>query len=53
MSAKGLANSCGMMINYRYYLDEADRHSQEYIEKKYIQTSDQFINILNSVKSKL
>lgn len=36
LSARGLTTSCGIMVNYRYYLDEAENNSKAYIENKQI-----------------
>ncbi|KAL4233761.1 hypothetical protein ACF0H5_008439 [Mactra antiquata] len=40
-SLRGLNNSCGLMVNYRYYLEDTISNSQRYIEDKIIQASDQ------------
>lgn len=40
-SARGLTNSCGLMINYRYFLDDTESNSRNYIEKHLIQASKQ------------
>ncbi|XP_053398010.1 malonyl-CoA decarboxylase, mitochondrial-like isoform X2 [Mercenaria mercenaria] len=37
---RGLTNSCGLMVNYRYYLEDTVGNSQQYIEHKVINTSD-------------
>lgn len=42
MSPRGMTNSCGMMVNYRYFIeDHLDDNSQNYLEKKIINASDQ------------
>ena len=41
MTVRGLNNSCGMMVNYRYYLDNTMSNSQQYIEHNVIHTSQQ------------
>jgi len=30
-SARGLTNSCGIMVNYRYFLDDVEKNSTEYL----------------------
>ena len=41
LSARGLTNSCGIMVNYRYYLDNLESNSTTYQEKKVIDASEQ------------
>ena len=41
MSIRGLSKSCGMMVNYRYFLEDTEKNSQQYIEYKIISSSDQ------------
>ncbi|KAL7299800.1 hypothetical protein TKK_0007544 [Trichogramma kaykai] len=36
---RGMANSCGIMVNYRYYLNETKSNSTNYIENFYIKAS--------------
>ncbi|XP_054276475.1 malonyl-CoA decarboxylase, mitochondrial-like [Macrosteles quadrilineatus] len=50
-SPRGLSQSCGLMVNYRYYLDAADRNSMKYIQERTVTTSDQILNL--SLGSKL
>ena len=42
MSHRGLIKSCGMMVNYRYFLEDTEKNSQQYIEYKVINSSEQF-----------
>ncbi|XP_012137597.2 malonyl-CoA decarboxylase, mitochondrial isoform X1 [Megachile rotundata] len=44
-SPRGVANSCGIMVNYRYYLDECEKNSQNYIENYFINASENVINL--------
>ncbi|XP_012238584.1 malonyl-CoA decarboxylase, mitochondrial [Bombus impatiens] len=46
-SPRGVENSCGIMVNYRYYLDECEKNSQNYIENYFINTSEDVINLAN------
>lgn len=39
LSARGLSTSCGIMVNYRYYLNETENNSKMYIENKVIKIS--------------
>ncbi|KAI9555443.1 hypothetical protein GHT06_017958 [Daphnia sinensis] len=50
LSPRGLKNSFGLMMNYRYYLDSCEKNSQLYAEKQHIESSEQ-IRLLSSVSS--
>ncbi|XP_046398837.1 malonyl-CoA decarboxylase, mitochondrial-like [Ischnura elegans] len=41
MTSRGLNNSFGIMVNYRYFLDDAEKHSRMYLEDLTIACSDQ------------
>lgn len=41
LSPRGLTNSCGIMVNYRYYLDKLEDNSTKYQELKDIDASEQ------------
>ncbi|XP_046985540.1 malonyl-CoA decarboxylase, mitochondrial-like isoform X1 [Schistocerca americana] len=41
LTARGLNNSYGMMVNYRYFLDETETNHRNYQEKQYIAASEQ------------
>lgn len=45
---RGLSNSCGLMVNYRYYPEDTVKNSQQYIEHKHINTSDHIQRLLTS-----
>ncbi|XP_033118621.1 malonyl-CoA decarboxylase, mitochondrial-like [Anneissia japonica] len=45
-SSRGLAASCGLMVNYRYFLDKTRANSQAYVEHKHIDASKQVLDIL-------
>lgn len=49
LSPRGLNNSCGMMVNYRYFLDKVEEFSCLYVEKQEIEASDQFIQLLKPI----
>ena len=40
-SPRGLGASCGLMVNYRYYLDKTEEYSKNYIEKHEIVASEE------------
>ncbi|RLU18337.1 hypothetical protein DMN91_008694 [Ooceraea biroi] len=44
-SSIGLANSCGIMVNYRYFLDKCEANSRNYIENFVINASEDVINL--------
>lgn len=48
-SMRGLTQSCGMMINYRYFLDTTDENSQKYLENHTIAASQQIIDLASGV----
>lgn len=45
-SPRGLAASCGMMVNYRYYLENTSSLSQRYIETQNIEASKQILDLV-------
>ena len=49
VSPRGLSNSCGIMINYRYYIDDMDRLAEDYVEQNIIHASDNFLQIVHSI----
>ncbi|XP_046418541.1 malonyl-CoA decarboxylase, mitochondrial-like [Neodiprion fabricii] len=44
-SPRGAANSCGIMVNYRYYLHETEANSRNYIERNIIKASEDVIRL--------
>ncbi|XP_015606954.1 malonyl-CoA decarboxylase, mitochondrial isoform X2 [Cephus cinctus] len=44
-SPRGSANSCGIMVNYRYFVNETETNSRDYIEKKLIRASESVISL--------
>ncbi|KAG8190512.1 hypothetical protein JTE90_006679 [Oedothorax gibbosus] len=51
-SPRGLDNSCGMMVNYRYYLKDTESNSKNYIENHYINASEDFQTLLTPAFTK-
>lgn len=50
---RGLSASCGLMVNYRYHLDQAEDNSRMYVETQNIAVSDQFIELLKPERSSM
>ncbi|XP_077371689.1 malonyl-CoA decarboxylase, mitochondrial [Festucalex cinctus] len=46
-SPKGVANSCGIMVNYRYFLNETSKNSALYLQNKVIVASDQVLGLVS------
>jgi malonyl-CoA decarboxylase len=53
LSPRGLSNSCGIMINYRYFLEKAENNSHLYIEDKHIVADEQVLNWIKPFSSQL
>uniref|UniRef100_T1E1M5 Putative malonyl-CoA decarboxylase n=1 Tax=Cupiennius salei TaxID=6928 RepID=T1E1M5_CUPSA len=51
-SPRGLDNSCGMMVNYRYYISETEENSRNYMENYFITASDAVKTLLAPVFNK-
>ena len=45
-SPRGLSVACGFMVNYRYYLDETERNSKEYLQVRKIAVSQEVLNLV-------
>ncbi|XP_012503678.1 PREDICTED: malonyl-CoA decarboxylase, mitochondrial [Propithecus coquereli] len=45
-SLRGLSSSCGLMVNYRYCLDETGPNSTAYLGSKSIKASEQVLNLV-------
>ncbi|XP_062860301.1 malonyl-CoA decarboxylase, mitochondrial [Trichomycterus rosablanca] len=46
-SARGIASSCGMMVNYRYFLQETSANSKTYLQNKVITASEQVLSLVS------
>ncbi|KAJ8315460.1 hypothetical protein KUTeg_007610 [Tegillarca granosa] len=46
-SMRGLNQSCGMMVNYRYFLDNTMENSRRYLETHYIEAPEELIIYLD------
>ncbi|XP_050704081.1 malonyl-CoA decarboxylase, mitochondrial-like isoform X2 [Eriocheir sinensis] len=52
-SPRGLANSCGIMVNYRYFIDECEKNSRTYLESQEILLSDTVKFLVNTALMKV
>lgn len=43
-----LQNSCGLMVNYRYYLDQLEENSNSYLGRHTVQADLQVVDLLHS-----
>lgn len=50
LSPRGLGNSCGIMVNYRYYLEDTEKNSRNYIELHKINASEQVTQLAASAE---
>ncbi|XP_036440552.1 malonyl-CoA decarboxylase, mitochondrial [Colossoma macropomum] len=46
-SPRGIANSCGIMVNYRYFLQETGPNSATYLQNKVIMASEQVLSLVS------
>ncbi|NXC49784.1 DCMC protein, partial [Penelope pileata] len=46
-SPRGIAASCGMMVNYRYFLEETASNSAAYLGTKNIKASEQVLSLVS------
>uniref|UniRef100_A0A3B4AWU8 Malonyl-CoA decarboxylase, mitochondrial n=1 Tax=Periophthalmus magnuspinnatus TaxID=409849 RepID=A0A3B4AWU8_9GOBI len=46
-SPRGMANSCGIMVNYRYFLSETSHNSALYLQNKVITASEQVLSLVS------
>ena len=44
---RGLGAACGMMVNYRYYLEETEQNSKVYMESQHIMASEQILKLVH------
>lgn len=49
-SPRGAAASCGMMVNYRYFLEETSVNSARYLQMKHIEASEQVLNLVSQFR---
>nr|XP_020458671.1 malonyl-CoA decarboxylase, mitochondrial [Monopterus albus] len=46
-SPRGVANSCGIMVNYRYFLNDTSNNSARYLQNKVISASEQVLGLVS------
>ncbi|XP_006926775.1 malonyl-CoA decarboxylase, mitochondrial isoform X2 [Pteropus alecto] len=46
VSLKGITGSCGLMVNYRYFLEETATNSTSYLSSKNIKASEQVLSLV-------
>ena len=51
VSVRGLNNSCGMMVNYRYFLDNLEKNSSDYQEKHIVNASEQILQLTHRAET--
>jgi len=47
-SPRGMTNSCGLMVNYRYYLDRLEDNSNNYLNNFTVDADNQVIDLLDN-----
>ena len=45
VSDRGMANSCGIMVNYRYFLEELEANSTAYLEEQTVRAGEQVTHL--------
>ncbi|XP_015110176.1 malonyl-CoA decarboxylase, mitochondrial [Diachasma alloeum] len=50
-SPRGAEHSCGIMVNYRYYLDDTEDNSRNYIENNIIEASESVITLAKAAEA--
>ncbi len=43
---RGLGAACGIMVNYRYFLDKTEQYSKQYMECQTIAVSDKVLDLV-------
>lgn len=46
-SPRGVANSCGIMVNYRYFLNETSKNGALYLQDRVITASEQVLGLVS------
>ena len=46
-SVRGMENSCGLMVNYRYYLDQLEDNSNNYLRDQVIAVDSQVLQLVD------
>ncbi|XP_041353984.1 malonyl-CoA decarboxylase, mitochondrial-like isoform X2 [Gigantopelta aegis] len=48
-SMRGLSQSCAVMVNYRYFLENTEKNSRNYLENHIIEGSKEFIDLATGI----
>lgn len=46
-SPRGVANSCSIMVNYRYFLNDTSKNSAHYLQNKVVPASEQVLGLVS------
>ncbi|KAM5138107.1 malonyl-CoA decarboxylase, mitochondrial [Mantella aurantiaca] len=49
-SPRGATSSCGMMVNYRYFLEDTRANSSSYLRMKCVEASEQVLSLVSQFK---
>jgi malonyl-CoA decarboxylase len=49
-SKKGIANSAGLMVNYKYQMDNLEKNHEQYFSRETIASSKFLLSKFNKVK---
>ena len=47
---KGIANSVGLMVNYKYQMDNLEKNHEQYFSREIISSSKSLLSKFNKVK---
>ncbi|CAH1799819.1 unnamed protein product [Owenia fusiformis] len=50
VSPRGLSSSCGIMVNYRYFLSDTEQNSKNYMERQHIEGSAQVRDLIQQFR---
>ena len=50
LSARGMGNSCGLMVNYKYFLDDLEANSSSYLEAKEVKAGEQVLHLASQCR---
>ena len=50
LSARGMGNSCGIMVNYKYFVDDLEANSSAYLETKEVKAGEQVLHLASQCR---
>ena len=50
LSARGMGNSCGLMVNYKYFVDDLEANSSSYLETKEVKAGEQVLHLASQCR---